>query len=75
MTTYVRTGGGRMIHRATCTRARHPVPWRWAEGKTVSQIRAELTTLGLHPRFCVICIPSELDALGDPITPDTEDPR
>ena len=60
MTEYVRTQGGRMIHRATCpwiaTREIGAIPWNWAQGRTVDQIRQEMRDLGLEARFCRHCI-------------------
>lgn len=35
---YVRTNNGRTIHLADCPRARTGTPWKWAQGRTVTEI-------------------------------------
>ena len=53
---YRRTRGGRMIHRADCHHAQAWPIWEWADQRSPSVLRAELVRLGLHPRWCRVCI-------------------
>lgn len=55
---YVRTQAGQVIHRGSCRvldRVKYAHEWRWAEGKTPGQIKAELATYGLTYDWCQLC--------------------
>lgn len=57
---YVRTRGGRFVHRPGCARLAQSsgqATWRWAEGKTPAQLRAAGEALGLTYQFCRRCLP------------------
>lgn len=56
MSDYVRTGGGRTVHLADCPYARTGMPWRWAKGKTLTQITQDAATLGISYRLCSRCL-------------------
>lgn len=55
---YVRTGGGRVIHRAGCFAALGGTPWEWAEGMTAAEL-ADDSTAGRW-RQCEFCMPEDL---------------
>jgi len=55
---YVRTTGGRTVHRADCPtalRVMSATPWHWANGKTREQIERETAALGVTYRWCSRC--------------------
>jgi hypothetical protein len=60
MTTYVRSRDGGTVHRTgSCTYSLPPfgVPWHWADGRTVAEIRMQATRLRLSYRWCKRCFP------------------
>jgi hypothetical protein len=55
---YVRTGGGQVIHRAGCFAALGGEPWEWAEDMTAAEL-ATHATAGRY-RQCEFCMPEDL---------------
>jgi hypothetical protein len=55
---YVRSGGGRVVHRAGCFAALGGEPWQWAEGMTAAELAAD-PAAGRH-RQCEFCMPEDL---------------
>jgi hypothetical protein len=66
---YVRTRGGRMVHRTNCRHASSAstLPWHWAEGKTPQQIWSECLKVGVLVDQCSRCMFAPLE---DSETPD-----
>jgi hypothetical protein len=58
---YVRTRGGRMVHRKGCQKLKHAtraVPWTWAEGHDLMWVEACLEWNGVGGiGFCRTCCP------------------
>lgn len=57
-TRFVRTRGGSVIHRSDCRTlktAKTAVPWEWAEGKSIAEIRRE----AIWSHQCLTCWPYE----------------
>lgn len=57
MSTYVRTNGGQTVHLTKCRWAVNYVPWLWAEGKSVPEIKMTLTVKGIKVHWCRRCFP------------------
>jgi hypothetical protein len=60
---YLRTGGGRVIHRAGCFAALGGEPWDWAEGMTATELAADATAGRL--RQCEFCMPEDMWPSGE----------
>lgn len=62
-TELVRSLGGNRIHKATCRHATYnnAIPWAWAEGREVAQVRMTATRLGV--KSCRTCNPLDGPAL------------
>jgi len=58
MNDYIRTRGGRTIHRAECPTAQRADSariWTWAQGRTRAEIEAATAALGVTYRWCTRC--------------------
>lgn len=60
-TEYVRTRGGRMVHRSGCSKLKYATrahEWKWAGGKTAQWLEACLEWNGVGGiAFCRTCCP------------------
>ena len=61
MTSLVRTPSTGMVHTRGCRYAKNGVPWKWASGKTHTEVA--LGTLFTDLRFCIICTPLVFDGI------------